>query len=138
MNQKDTTEIDPETLRPLVGSRMIEVNFTSTKVQGFPWIFRPMQKSVKVIPGQSCLTFFEAENTSEEKTKGVSSYNIVPSKAAPYFNKIQCFCFEEQELDGKEKVEMPILFYIDREFALDPTMDNVSNITLAYTLFEAE
>lgn len=32
---------------------------------------------------------------------------------------------------------MPVFFYIDPEFAEDPAMAKVDNITLSYTLFEA-
>ena len=37
---------------------------------------------------------------------GVSTYNVVPDKADYYFNKIQCFCFEEQRLRAGEKLDM--------------------------------
>lgn len=50
---------------------------------------------------------------------GVSTYNVVPDKAAYYFNKIQCFCFEEQRLRGGEEVDMPVFFYIDPELVDD-------------------
>jgi hypothetical protein len=43
----------------------------------------------------------------------------VPDKAALYFNKIQCFCFEEQRLRPGEAVDMPVFFYIDPELADD-------------------
>ena len=47
-----------------------------------------------------------------------------------YFNKIQCFCFEEQRLKGKESIEMPILFFLDSEFEKDPKMKDVNAINL--------
>lgn len=50
---------------------------------------------------------------------GVSTYNVVPDKAAYYFNKIQCFCFEEQRLRGGEEVDMPVFFYLDPEMVDD-------------------
>lgn len=36
------------------------------------------------------------------------------------------------------QVNMPVFFYIDPEFADDPAMDNVDNITLSYTFFQAK
>ncbi|KAA3458617.1 cytochrome c oxidase assembly protein COX11, mitochondrial isoform X2 [Gossypium australe] len=44
-------------------------------------------------------------------------------KAAVYFNKIQCFCFEEQRLLPGEQIDMPVFFYIDPEFETDARMD---------------
>jgi hypothetical protein len=49
----------------------------------------------------------------------VSTYNVVPDKAAYYFNKVQCFCFEEQRLRGGEEVDMPVFFYLDPEIVTD-------------------
>lgn len=49
----------------------------------------------------------------------MSTYNVVPEKAAYYFNKIQCFCFEEQRLRAGEVVDMPVFFYIDPELVED-------------------
>lgn len=40
-----------------------------------------------------------AKNPTNKPIIGISSYNITPFQAAYYFNKIQCFCFEEQILD---------------------------------------
>ena len=55
-----------------------------------------------------------------------------------YFNKIQCFCFEEQRLDPHEEVDMPVFFYIDEQFSEDPKLENVDQICLSYTFFESK
>ena len=36
------------------------------------------------------------------------------------------------------QVDMPVFFYIDPEFAEDPKMEKVDQITLSYTFFEAK
>lgn len=106
--------------------------------ENLPWKFTPATPSVTVRPGQSALAFFTAENTSDEAITGVSTYNVVPDRAAFYFNKIQCFCFEQQRLRGKEKVDMPVLFYIDPELVDDFNCRNVHDVTLAYTFYRVE
>jgi cytochrome c oxidase assembly protein subunit 11 len=103
-----------------------------------PWKFTPATPSVAVRPGQSALAFFTAENLSEDAITGVSTYNVVPDRAAYYFNKIQCFCFEQQRLRGKEKVDMPVLFYLDPEMVDDFNCRNVHDVTLSYTFYRVE
>ena len=43
---------------------------------------------------------------------GVSTYNVIPFEAGPYFNKIQCFCFEEQRLNPGEEVKGFFLYLL--------------------------
>eukprot|EP01084_Bolivina_argentea_P272715 464402_1 len=57
-------------------------------------------------------------------------------QAGIYFNKIQCFCFEEQRLKAGEEVDMPVFFFVDPEIMDDPKMDNVKDITLHYSFFK--
>jgi cytochrome c oxidase assembly protein subunit 11 len=56
---------------------------------------------------------------------------VSPSRAAEYFHKTECFCFNQQPLDGRTSAEMPLQFIIDRELP-----DDISTITLSYTLFD--
>lgn len=63
----------------------------------------------QVIPGETALAFYTAKNPSDKPVTGISTYNIVPFEAGQYFNKIQCFCFEEQILNAHEQV---LMFFI--------------------------
>ncbi|KAJ4974290.1 hypothetical protein NE237_007464 [Protea cynaroides] len=118
-------------------TREIVVQFNADVADGMQWKFIPTQREVRVKPGESALAFYLAENRSSTPITGVSTYNVTPMKAAIYFNKIQCFCFEEQRLLPGEQIDMPVFFYIDPEFETDPKMDGINNIILSYTFFKA-
>ncbi|URE36285.1 Tetratricopeptide repeat [Musa troglodytarum] len=119
-------------------SRELVVQFNADVADGMPWKFTPTQREVRVKPGESALAFYTAENHSSTPITGVSTYNVTPMKAAVYFNKIQCFCFEEQRLLPGEQIDMPVFFYVDPEFEADPKMDGVNNLILSYTFFKGE
>lgn len=119
-----------------VTTREIVVQFNADVADGMQWKFVPTQREVRVKPGESALAFYTAENKSSTPITGVSTYNVTPMKAAIYFNKIQCFCFEEQRLLPGEQIDMPVFFYIDPEFETDSKMDGINNIVLSYTFFK--
>merc|ERR1712106_962189 len=54
----------------------------------------------------TALAFYTAKNPTEKPIDGISTYKVVPFEAGAYFNKIQCFCFEEQRLNPGEEVEV--------------------------------
>ena len=100
-----------------------------------PWKFTPQQREVRVLPGETALAFYTATNKSEDDIIGVATYSVTPAQVAPYFSKIQCFCFEEQRLNAGETVDMPVFFFIDPDFCNDPAMNRIDTITLSYTFF---
>jgi len=120
------------TVKPIV------ITFNSDVSRKMPWTFLPEQKEVKVIPGEPALAFYKAKNNSNEAMTGVATYNVTPQKAGAYFNKVQCFCFDEQKLGPGEEVDMPVFFFIDPEILEDPNMKGVDRITLSYTFFKTE
>lgn len=115
--------------------REFTVTFNADTATGLPWRFAPAQRSVRVVPGQAALAFFTATNTSAHAVTGVSTYNVAPAAAGPHFNKVQCFCFEEQRLGPGERVDMPVLFYLDEAAGDDPRLAGVDGLTLSYTFF---
>ena len=119
---------------PAVTSKQtVTVAFDSNVSPGLPWRFEPEQRSVTVHLGEQKLVFFSAENLGDETTIGHATFNVTPETSGIYFNKIQCFCFNEERLDPHQKVDMPVVFFVDPAFAKDSDMDHVDTITLSYT-----
>ena len=118
--------------------REVTVRFDASRNGGLPWEFQPIDRAITVNVGESSLAYFRATNTSDRPITGVATYNVTPFKAAPYFVKIECFCFTEQTLQPGESIEMPVLFFVDPEIESDRRADDIQTITLSYTFFEAE
>jgi cytochrome c oxidase assembly protein subunit 11 len=113
-------------------SRWVTVEFTSSVMPGLAWNFYPKQTSMKVRPGQIMLATFEARNMTNGTVVGQAIPSVSPSQATFYFKKIECFCFERQELKAGESREMPLRFYVSPDLPKD-----IRTVTLSYAFFHA-
>lgn len=87
-----------------VPDRILKIKFNADLAASMRWNFKPQQYEIKVMPGETALAFYKAKNPTDQPVIGVSTYNVIPFEAGAYFNKIQCFCFEEQQLNPHEEV----------------------------------
>lgn len=117
--------------------RTVTIRFDASKASGFPWQFEPLQRSMDIQVGETALAFYRATNTSDRPITGVASYNVTPFKVAPYFSKLECFCFTEQTLQPGESMDMPVLFFVDPLMDGEDNLDDVRTVTLSYTFWEA-
>ena len=125
-------------LRPVKNANLVTIRFDTTINDAMPWSFQPITLDVKVVPGETALSFFRVKNHSDKAITGVATYNVYPPKMGLYFQKIQCFCFEEQRLLPGETVDMPVFFFIDPEMLDDPQVSYVTDVTLSYTFFQTD
>lgn len=122
-------------LEPVRTAKRIRVTFSSSVSDVLDWKFTPQQREVRVLPGETALAFYTATNRSDQDIIGVATYSVTPAQVAPYFSKIQCFCFEEQRLNAGETVDMPVFFYLDPDMLNDLNMKGIETVTLSYTFF---
>lgn len=115
----------------------VTIHFESFVDTSFPYpiSFVPQTKDLRVEIGQSALVFYTVINPNPFEVSGISTYNVLPHAIAPYFHKIQCFCFDEQRWGPGDHVDMPILFFLDPLLLADPGAVHITHITLSYSLF---
>lgn len=122
----------------LAQGQTISVRFDSNISKDLPWTFRPEQTHDTVTIGSRDMMIFVAKNLSGKPITGTATFNVTPSQAGPYFNKIQCFCFTQQTLKPGEQVRMPVVYYVDPAILNDPDARDVREITLSYTFFPVD
>ena len=117
--------------------RRITVRFNADVNPKLPWNFEPLDRAVTLRIGEPGLAFYRAMNLTDRTVSGTATFNVTPLKAGQYFNKTQCFCFDEQHLEAGEAVEMGVSFFIDPAILEDRNLDDVTTVTLSYTFFRS-
>jgi cytochrome c oxidase assembly protein subunit 11 len=106
-----------------------------TNVRDLPMIFRAEQVSQRVRIGETGMAFFDVTNTSDQPIHATAAYNVVPERAGPYFQKLQCFCFDGQTIQPGETMKFPVQYFVAPEIATDRESRGVREITLSYTFY---
>jgi cytochrome c oxidase assembly protein subunit 11 len=118
--------------------RLVTIRFDANIANGLGWSFRPVKRSILVKVGEVATVEFLAENRTGAPTTGHASFNVQPDAAGAYFNKLSCFCLTDQTLAAGQKIEMPVVFFVDPAIADDPDLKGMDTITLSYSFFPAD
>ena len=79
----DATKFTPDHMVPVTNRKRIKVTFTASVSDQLKWSFKPVQKEISVLPGETALAFFKAKNLSDHDIIGISTYNV----GYPFFKK---------------------------------------------------
>lgn len=111
--------------------RSIKVQFVSNHNASLSWPFKPVEEQVEVALGEKRQVIFTVKNPTNGPVVAQAVPSVAPGEAAPYLHKIECFCFQQQDLLAGENKEMPLLFFVDPEIP-----EHITKLTLSYTLFD--
>lgn len=117
-----------------VATETIKIRFNADVHRNLPWDFKPLQTEMVIYPGAQATVFYEVTNHTKRPMVGIASYNVTPDKAGAYFNKIECFCFDEQRIPSGKPMTLPVQFFIDPDILRDHP--DIKTITLSYTFYE--
>ena len=71
------------------------------------------------------------KNTTNKRMVAQAIPSIAPSNAAAHLKKLECFCFEQQELMPGEEAILPVRLLVSNQLP-----ENIKNIILSYTIFD--
>ncbi len=114
-------------------NRLFYVDFLAYTNNGFPVNVSPEVKKMQVKAGKIYTIDYIAKNTSNKIIIGQAIPSVAPEKAALYFKKLECFCFDKQTFLPKQEVKMPV------RFVISPEIDSsVVDISLSYQFFKLD
>ncbi|CAN5398498.1 cytochrome c oxidase assembly protein [soil metagenome] len=116
--------------------RTVTIRF-DTNVRDLPMRFTAEQNTQRVRIGETGLAYFDVTNTSDKPIQARAAYNVVPEYAGPYFQKLQCFCFDTQTIGAGETRKFPVQYFVAPELATDREAHGATEITLSYTFYPA-
>ena len=111
--------------------RTIAIQFISTNNENMPWTFKPSEQVMKIKTGKYHAATFYVKNTTNKKMTAQAVPSVAPSNAAAHLKKLECFCFEQQELLPGEETLLPVKLLVSNELP-----SNIKNIILSYTIFD--
>jgi len=114
----------------------VTTRFDTNVAKGLFWDFKAEKIKENIKPGQVSTIKFKVKNLGNETSTAVSTFNVTPDSAGKYFNKISCFCFEQQTLKAKETKEFEMAYFIDPKIVDDLSTKEIKDITLSYTFFD--
>jgi cytochrome c oxidase assembly protein subunit 11 len=118
--------------------RTVTIRFDANVGPGLAWTFQPVERTVDIKLGATTLAVYRATNNSDRTISGVATFNVTPEVAGSYFYKIECFCFQEQQLEPGQSADMPVSFFVDPAIVKDKDAGQVSEITLSYTFYPVD
>jgi cytochrome c oxidase assembly protein subunit 11 len=126
----DRIDASAPRVQPVDSQRLVTVEFLAATAGDLAWEFRPDVARIQVHPGQVVLATYRARNISNRTIVGQAVPSVTPNAAAPYFHKIECFCFTRQPLAPGESKSMPVQFVVDANLPRE-----LATLTLSYTFF---
>lgn len=113
----------------------VKVRFDANTRDNLAWDFRPVEREVTLKMGETATVLYQATNLSDRPIRGQATFNVTPLAAGAYFNKVECFCFTETELQPGETMDMPVVFFVDPAMVDEDDLKNIRTLTLSYTFY---
>ena len=118
-----------------ISDKTIKVRFNADVSNKLNLYFQPVDREIITKIGKSNTVNYEVINNTGKDILITSTYNVTPQKAGLYFNKLDCFCYEEKKILAGQKIVLPVTFFISPEIIDDPNTKELKSVTLSYTFF---
>ena len=114
----------------------ISINLLTSVHPKLSWRFQPITPQIIVEPGEVITIEYEVENLSERSSTGIATFAYFPSEFGNYINKINCFCYDAQNMKPKQKNKFVLVLLIDPEVTKDSKTKDIKEATLQFTFFD--
>ncbi len=119
-----------------LASKPISINLLTSVHPDLSWNFKPVKSKIFVKPGEVVNVEYIVENLGSEKSTGIATFAYFPDKIGSYISKINCFCYDAQTLNPKQKDKFTLIILIDPEVTKDSKTKSIKEATIQFTFFD--
>jgi len=114
----------------------ISINLLTSVHPDLSWNFQSVEPKIVVVPGEVTTVEYIVENLGNTETTGIATFVYFPNQFGNYISKINCFCYDAQTLQPKEKSKYTLVLLIDPEATKDNKTKNIKEVTIQFTFFD--
>ena len=114
----------------------ISINLLTSVHKNLSWNFKPEKDKIFVKPGEVVTIEYIIENLSDTNTTGIATFAYFPNHFGNYISKINCFCYDAQTLNPKQKGKFTLVLLIDPEVTKDSKTKDIKEATIQFTFFD--
>ena len=114
----------------------IVVNLLTSVHPELSWIFKPVESKIFIKPGDVTTIEYMVENLDNKNSTGIATFSYFPNEFEAYISKLNCFCYDAQTLNPKQKSQYSLVLLIDPEVTKDSKTKNIKEVTVQFTFFD--
>ncbi len=119
-----------------ITSEPISINLLTSVHPSLSWSFKPVKSKVIVKPGEITVIEYIVENLGDINTTGIATFAYFPNQFGNYVSKLNCFCYDAQTLNPKQKDKFTLVLLIDPEVTKDSKTKDLKEVTIQFTFFD--
>ena len=114
----------------------ITIKLITSVHPSLPRTFKAIKTKVIANPGEVISIEYQVENTSDAKSTGLATFSYYPKSFGDYISKLNCFCYDAQDLGPKEKMKYNVVLLLDPKVTKDSKTKNIKEVTIQFTFFD--
>ena len=114
----------------------ISINLLTSVHPDLNWNFKSVKSEISIKPGEVTKVEYIVENLGVTDSVGIATFAYYPKTISSYVRKINCFCYDAQNLKAKEKNKFTLVLLVDPEVTKDSKTKHIKKATIQFTFFD--
>ena len=114
----------------------ISINLLTSVHPNLNWNFKSVKSEISIKPGEVTKVEYIVENLGVTDSVGIATFAYYPKTIRSYVRKINCFCYDAQNLKAKEKNKFTLVLLVDPEVTKDSKTKHIKKATIQFTFFD--
>ena len=91
----------------------IKAKLITSVHKDLPFEFETENQYVSIKPGEVKTINYTIKNLSKKSMSGMATFQVYPTELKDYMTKMNCFCYEEQTLNGGQEENYTLVLLVD-------------------------